>query len=470
MTQRHGFTLLELIVVLVILGFMAAMILPRVGRMSTAERIKLTQDRLEQLRSAIVGPRYRFDAQGRPIIGGYVGDVGSLPELVRGRLSDGKGHDWTHSGFDSGFVTDSGSMQWVWDDWSTDAWTVDTLPLNHPAGLFDDPGHDGWAGPYLGPGKDPYRNDHSGYADTVTSDETDRRYWALRLTSNRLNDAWGRSLLFWVEDVGGDGDAANDSLWIISEGANMRSEWTSGVYNKPAAHGGTGDGDDDDLVLEITDAEWYPATEAARRKRAEEEMKDAFYSSGTAKDILDQYTNYPACFGLPLTDPARQITPASDLSVSDGWENLTDTLRNIGSLGLDPWGRAYQVHQYDGPQEKSNPDPPPTTIEVAARRPIWLVSRGPDGQTGTHKQMEEAVSYTYYVPPEFASLPDSTDATDPDARRQALVDLINDHRGRLETPLADISLGDLPSDLDDLAMDALVALSADDVTFALDVH
>jgi len=445
MTQRHGFTLLELIVVLVILGFMAAMILPRVGRMSTAERIKLTQDRLEQLRSAIVGPRYRFDAQGRPIIGGYVGDVGSLPELVRGRLSDGKGHDWTHSGFDSGFVTDSGSMQWVWDDWSTDAWTVDTLPLNHPAGLFDDPGHDGWAGPYLGPGKDPYRNDHSGYADTVTSDETDRRYWALRLTSNRLNDAWGRSLLFW-RDGKSTPDPSDDEFYIISEGADGKSEWIAGEY-QPS---------DKDLSLVITPSEWYPATEAARRLQAADEMEAALFASGgtSSSTVTAIFAGLPSCFDATVL---RSLTLGSA-----GWAEVQMTLANLGRHGLDPWGRAYQVHQYDGPQEETIPGSPPTTIEAAARRPIWLVSQGANGTSGTY----EHDGYRYYLAPEFADIEDA--ATMPNARRNALVALINDHRGRLETPLAAISLGDLT--IADLDMDALVALSADDVTFALDVH
>ncbi|MFW5829727.1 MAG: type II secretion system protein, partial [Planctomycetota bacterium] len=270
--QRRGFTLLELIVVLTILGFLAAMVLPRVGRMSTAERIKLTQDRLEQVRAAIVGPRYVFDEHGQPKIGGYVGDVGALPELVRGYLSDGKNKEWHDDGaangdFESGFDHDSGSMQWVWDftapsDYDASAdWTIDGLLLNHPGGLFEDPGIDGWQGPYCGPGKDIYRNDHSAYAETVKAgDVGDTRAWAMRITTNRLDDAWGRSLLFWLEDVGADGDPTNDSLWIISEGSDQKSEWIAGEYQPNK---------DKDLYVIITANEWYVPLEDLTLQRME---------------------------------------------------------------------------------------------------------------------------------------------------------------------------------------------------------
>ncbi|MFW5752534.1 MAG: type II secretion system protein [Planctomycetota bacterium] len=444
MPHRRGFTLLELIIVLTIMGFLAAMILPAVGRVSTAERIKLTQDRLEEIRTAIVGPRFVFDDAGNPVIGGYVGDVGALPELVRGRLSDGKGasnHSWDHSGFDNAFVTDSGSMQWVWDDWSTDDWTVDGVLLNHPAGLFENPGNAEWRGPYCGPGKDPYRNDHSGYADTVTSDADDRCAWALRITGNRLNDAWGRSLLFWRD---------GDDLWIISEGPNMKSAWDASDYKKDEAVS------KDDIVVVIRRNEWNPFPLAERIAKASDELDGARIKPFAIAELSERFPGLPDC----VKDIDCSIFDIDD----EGWNDLHDSLRNLGRLHLDPWGRAYQVLQYDGRQQtETSPGPPPVMEEAAARRPVWLLSRGPDGKSGVY----EHDTYVYYIPAEFLAIADSTTA--PNARREQLRLLINDHRGGLDPVLPEIAhVSDMT--INDQEMDELVARSADDIAIAVSVH
>ncbi len=79
--DNTGFTLLEVMLVLTILGFLAAMIYPAVGLLNDRERERITRERIEEIRSAIVGATDRFDASGRRIIGGYVGDMREWPEL-----------------------------------------------------------------------------------------------------------------------------------------------------------------------------------------------------------------------------------------------------------------------------------------------------------------------------------------------------------------------------------------------------
>lgn len=72
-------------VVLAILGFLAAMLVPAVGFVDDAERARRTRKQMEIIRAAILGPEDRFDAQSRPVIGGYVGDMRTWPDLWEAR-------------------------------------------------------------------------------------------------------------------------------------------------------------------------------------------------------------------------------------------------------------------------------------------------------------------------------------------------------------------------------------------------
>lgn len=80
MADRSGFTLVELVVVLVVLGILAAVAVPRMGRMHDATRQGVTQAEMQVIKSAILGTP---DRQGTPR-GGFEIDVGHPP----GRLVD----------------------------------------------------------------------------------------------------------------------------------------------------------------------------------------------------------------------------------------------------------------------------------------------------------------------------------------------------------------------------------------------
>jgi prepilin-type N-terminal cleavage/methylation domain-containing protein len=77
----HGFTLLEVLIVLFILGMIALMAWPALGILDDRAREELTCERMEVIRRAIVGDPDRFDENGRRIIGGYVGDMEKWPDL-----------------------------------------------------------------------------------------------------------------------------------------------------------------------------------------------------------------------------------------------------------------------------------------------------------------------------------------------------------------------------------------------------
>lgn len=76
-----GFTLLEVLIVLAIMGMLAAMVYPAMGYLNNRERERITQQKMEGIRRALVGDPDRFDENGRRIIGGYVGDMEAWPDL-----------------------------------------------------------------------------------------------------------------------------------------------------------------------------------------------------------------------------------------------------------------------------------------------------------------------------------------------------------------------------------------------------
>ena len=75
-----GFTLIELILVLALLGLLGAVAAPRVYDAAAQAKIVATRERLQTLRRAIAGEA----RPGAPVVPGYRGDVGRWP----GRLTD----------------------------------------------------------------------------------------------------------------------------------------------------------------------------------------------------------------------------------------------------------------------------------------------------------------------------------------------------------------------------------------------
>ncbi|WP_448871209.1 prepilin-type N-terminal cleavage/methylation domain-containing protein [Desulfobulbus propionicus] len=80
-TKSSGFTLLEVLVVLTVMGLLAAMVYPAMGYLNNRERERITRQKMGQIRRALVGDPDRFDEAGRRIIGGYVGDMEAWPDL-----------------------------------------------------------------------------------------------------------------------------------------------------------------------------------------------------------------------------------------------------------------------------------------------------------------------------------------------------------------------------------------------------
>jgi len=85
MNFRHtgGFTLIELVIIIVILGIIAAVAYPRFGSLTENSKINATKDEMIHLKEAIVGD-VRVVSGGEYINRGFERDVGFIPS----RLAD----------------------------------------------------------------------------------------------------------------------------------------------------------------------------------------------------------------------------------------------------------------------------------------------------------------------------------------------------------------------------------------------
>ncbi|MCL0033034.1 type II secretion system GspH family protein [Peptococcaceae bacterium] len=270
--DHAGLTLLEIVIVITIMGFLAAMVVPLVGAAEHRERVERTKERLEQVRTAILGPRDAFDARGFRVIGGYVGDMRSLPGLYRSEWCGTKGRwNW----IDEEVVLATGQPLGLWV-------RGDQL---HGHGITTGvtPSWDNWRGPYITYPTDPFPGDAEGLYDPARHDgKNSLDEFHMRQTEGKLSDAWGRALLFWREDPKTTPhDPNDDTLWIISEGPDRASDWSGGRYNPDAP------ASQDDLVVKITPAEWFDPNRPAEERETQrilDRIQDALLGPPDAFD------------------------------------------------------------------------------------------------------------------------------------------------------------------------------------------
>lgn len=251
---KGAFTLLEIIVVLAILGFMVAMITPLVTTQVQSQSQNLTEENVENIYQAIVGPRDNLDEDGNPIPGGYVGDMGYLPKLYKCE-----------------FDPDAGI--WRWDTEETIVLDDQNRPLNQPRGLWEAAWQDqvdagstdeedlfqlgSWGGPYLPFPSDLYPNDTMHY-DYYGGDADQVRACS---TQGRLADGWGRAFYFYLDPGLSSTDERDDTLYIISEGKDLKSSWKSdGSYPVSASDIAVYDPEGhnaDNIVITVSPYDWY---------------------------------------------------------------------------------------------------------------------------------------------------------------------------------------------------------------------
>ncbi len=250
--RQAGFTLVELLMVMVILSFLVGMVMPFANHQDKQTKIKQTNAIFAEIRMAILGARNAFDAEGNRVIGGYVGDVGQLPKLYV-YAWDNTNDQWTHPDTPPPHSTppttaNSTPATPVAGDQNAEPaalWKT-TLPGGYPADVLEE---SGWNGPYMASPKDPFPDDSLDFWES-SADADQQRQFRLHEAQGRLTDGWGKALIIYVD--GGDSNIVNgipQNLVFVSAGPDRR-------YDAGDPTDSTKTHNEDNLVLIISQSEW----------------------------------------------------------------------------------------------------------------------------------------------------------------------------------------------------------------------
>ncbi|WP_415896810.1 prepilin-type N-terminal cleavage/methylation domain-containing protein [Neptuniibacter sp. QD72_48] len=177
--KQHGFTLLELVVVVAVMGLIASLATEFVVQETNQQRFETTKTRVSMIRYAVVGDDSRT-VNSQPIISGYVTDMGVLPTELRQLMMESYCTDARY--FSSTDCGDNGG-----------AWVTQS----------------GWQGPYLKPTS----------MENITDGEGNSRQIPV------FRDAWGNRSADSNEDwknFGWDFARVNDSWSNDAAGLNLK--------------------------------------------------------------------------------------------------------------------------------------------------------------------------------------------------------------------------------------------------------
>ncbi len=119
-TNVSGFTLVELVIIIVILGIVAAVAVPKFGTLTENSKITATKDEITRLKTAIIGDS-RVVSGGEYVNRGFEGDVGHAPsqlqDLVQKPDSIPPYNKFTRIGWNGPYL-DSAEQYYLVDAWS----------------------------------------------------------------------------------------------------------------------------------------------------------------------------------------------------------------------------------------------------------------------------------------------------------------------------------------------------------------
>jgi prepilin-type N-terminal cleavage/methylation domain-containing protein len=119
--DQRGFTLIELVIIIVVLGILAAVAVPKFADMMDSSKTAATRKELQSLRESIVG-NPEVVSSGVVIDRGFLGDVGFVPsqlsDLVVKPDSVSAYDKLTRLGWNGPYIDGDGN------DYQSDAWGV----------------------------------------------------------------------------------------------------------------------------------------------------------------------------------------------------------------------------------------------------------------------------------------------------------------------------------------------------------
>lgn len=115
--KQNGYSLVELVVVLVIVGILTGIALSSLTRVNDTARYEETKEELDRLKDAIAGNPALVSGGSRTNYG-YVGDVGALPPSLNALISNPGGYStWDGPYLTDDFSTDGSSSHYLYDAW-----------------------------------------------------------------------------------------------------------------------------------------------------------------------------------------------------------------------------------------------------------------------------------------------------------------------------------------------------------------
>ena len=114
-----GFTMIELVMVIVVMAALAAVSVPRINDFITNSKIQASKNEMLQIRAAISGTPDRT-AGGRYVDRGYIGDVGALPSSLNDLITNPglPAYDYfSRTGWNGPYLVDNGTGEILRDAW-----------------------------------------------------------------------------------------------------------------------------------------------------------------------------------------------------------------------------------------------------------------------------------------------------------------------------------------------------------------
>lgn len=231
---EHGFSLIELTVVLLLMTLMASVAVRETSELGFQTRYELTKDRLDMVKQAILGnPRQIIN--GQQAVSGFVADMGRLPNSLRELLQ--RSGDCSD---DAGDVSQVECLNLATPGiWTDSAWNDNPVTRQHADSTLQY----GWHGPYLNVSGHPADND--AFSDGWGNVANDNNYgWnfinaltALTLQSKGKNQTLNLADTGYDEDYPAVQPAVNFQDWRvdIGNGVNVTFKKSAGKLPQVSA-------------------------------------------------------------------------------------------------------------------------------------------------------------------------------------------------------------------------------------------